>query len=205
VRKILDDLGGPKVKIIAQIDCAEAIRNFDEINAASDGIMVSRVNLGMDLGPSKARGGGGGWVDGRSEAAPHGWRAQRASRHGAPTNQPVIVYLRLQNPHPISLTCPQVPLAQKWLIQKANLSGKPAFVAGQVGSPHSPRASRVRCLPSRLRWQPCVCWGVGTSTVKAKGRNPAIARLVTSAPGLLARPIELHTSPPLRSSLPTPG
>jgi hypothetical protein len=26
----------------------------------------------------------------------------------------------------------QVPLAQKWLIQKANLAGKPAFVAGQV-------------------------------------------------------------------------
>ena len=55
VRKILDDLGGPKIKLIAQIDCADAIRNFDGINAASDGVMVSRINLGMDLGPSKAR------------------------------------------------------------------------------------------------------------------------------------------------------
>ena len=25
-----------------------------------------------------------------------------------------------------------MPLAQKWLVQKANLAGKPAFVAGQV-------------------------------------------------------------------------
>jgi hypothetical protein len=29
----------------------------------------------------------------------------------------------------------QVPLAQKWLIQKANLAGKPAFVAGQARGP----------------------------------------------------------------------
>ncbi|KAI8465728.1 MAG: pyruvate kinase [Monoraphidium minutum] len=90
VRKVLDDCGGPTVKIIAQIDCADAISAFDEILEASDGVMVSRINLGMDVAASK------------------------------------------------------VPLAQKWLIQKANLAGKPAFVAGQVmeGMATNPRPSR---------------------------------------------------------------
>ena len=78
VRAALDAAKGPLVKIIAQIDCADAIRAVDEIIAAADGVMVSRTNLGMDIPASK------------------------------------------------------VPLAQKWLIQKANLAGKPAFVAGQV-------------------------------------------------------------------------
>ncbi|GBF99836.1 pyruvate kinase [Raphidocelis subcapitata] len=78
VRSVLDEAGAPWLKIIAQIDCADAIAAFDEILGACDGVMVSRINLGMDIPASK------------------------------------------------------VPLAQKWLIQKANLVAKPAFVAGQV-------------------------------------------------------------------------
>lgn len=53
VRTILDDAKGPNVKIIAQVDCADAIKNFDEILDACDGVMVSRINLGMDVPASK--------------------------------------------------------------------------------------------------------------------------------------------------------
>ena len=53
---MLDDAGGPTVKIIAQIDCADAIMAFVEILQVSDGVMVSRINLGMDVAPSKVRG-----------------------------------------------------------------------------------------------------------------------------------------------------
>jgi hypothetical protein len=54
VRSVLDDAGAPWMKIIAQIDCADAIAALDEILAACDGIMVSRINLAMDIPASKA-------------------------------------------------------------------------------------------------------------------------------------------------------
>jgi pyruvate kinase len=44
---VLDDAGGPTVKIIAQVDCADAIRECDEILAACDGIMVRWGRAGL--------------------------------------------------------------------------------------------------------------------------------------------------------------
>jgi pyruvate kinase len=54
VRKLLDEEGGPAVKVVAQIDTGSAIRNYDDILRAADAIMISRTNLGMVIHPEKA-------------------------------------------------------------------------------------------------------------------------------------------------------
>ncbi len=49
IRRLLDDNGGEKIKIISKIESREGIDNFDEILAASDGIMVARGDLSVEI------------------------------------------------------------------------------------------------------------------------------------------------------------
>ena len=49
IRKVLVDNGGADIKIISKIESQEGIDNFAEILAVSDGIMVARGDMGVEI------------------------------------------------------------------------------------------------------------------------------------------------------------
>jgi hypothetical protein len=61
IRRVLDEAGGYFVKIIAKIENEAGLRNIDEILAATDGVMVARGDLAMEVrgcsGTAAGRGG----------------------------------------------------------------------------------------------------------------------------------------------------
>lgn len=49
IRKLLDDNGGSQINIISKIENSQGIANIDEIIAASDGIMIARGDMGVEI------------------------------------------------------------------------------------------------------------------------------------------------------------
>ncbi len=49
IRQLLDENGGSHIGIIAKIENAEGIENIDEIIQASDGIMIARGDMGVEV------------------------------------------------------------------------------------------------------------------------------------------------------------
>ena len=91
VEHIRDLLGprGSHIQIISKIENHQGLYNYDAILKASDGIMVARGDLGMEIPPEK------------------------------------------------------VFVCQKWMIEKANLAGKPVVTATQMVSSIPTHVARV--------------------------------------------------------------
>ena len=51
IREMLVDNGGERIAIISKIECAAGVKNFDEILEESNGIMVARGDMGVELPP----------------------------------------------------------------------------------------------------------------------------------------------------------
>lgn len=55
IRKVLNEAGGRLVRIISKIESSHGLQNYDDILAESDGIMVARGDLAMEIPSEKVK------------------------------------------------------------------------------------------------------------------------------------------------------
>jgi pyruvate kinase len=55
IQQVKDVLGpsNQHIQVFAKVDTLEALHNFEDLLAASDGIVINRVELGLELPPEK--------------------------------------------------------------------------------------------------------------------------------------------------------
>jgi pyruvate kinase len=141
LKKLLADNGGPEIKIISKIENQEGLENYDDILKETDGVMVARGDVSTfvyRLFCAIA------FVDcilysTKQQTHPDSSDSQNAVHR--------LLFLLLLLQLGMEIPASKVFLAQKFMIRKANLAGKPVITATQMleSMITNPRPTRAEC------------------------------------------------------------
>lgn len=132
LRKLLADNGGPQIKIICKIENQEGLENYDEILQETDGIMVARGDVSLALKDM---------AKGLPVWFPWSILCSTVSYLTLFLLFWFVIQLGMEIPPS------KVFLAQKFMIRKANIAGKPVITATQMleSMIKNPRPTRAEC------------------------------------------------------------
>ncbi len=149
LRKLLVDNDGAGIKIVSKIENQEGLENYDEILKETDGVMVARGDVSSSNRMSSAQ---HNWTK-----MDHSYRIFRNltqnSIHCFPAllccSQSILTNLTIRIHAQLGMEIPpsKVFLAQKFMIRKANIAGKPVITATQMleSMINNPRPTRAEC------------------------------------------------------------